>query len=170
MNPTRKIRVVDSHTAGEPTRVVIAGGPKIPTKGAAEARRFLSEEADWMRGALIHEPRGFEAIVGAFLCEPSDEDCVAGVVFFNNAGYLAGCIHGSIGVVETLVHLGRISTGSHRLETPSGVITVERHEHGGVTIGNVPSFRLLDEAEVAGAGLWRSKGPSRLGRKLVFPH
>ena len=141
MNEVRKIRVVDSHTAGEPTRVVIAGGPVIPEKGAAAARSFLKEQEDWMRCALIHEPRGFEAVVGAFLCEPLDESCGFGVVFFNNSGYLNGCLHGTMGVIETLAFLGKISAGSHRLETPVGVITAELHHDGRVTVTNVPSYR-----------------------------
>ncbi|MGJ8725094.1 MAG: proline racemase family protein [Roseibacillus sp.] len=136
-----KIRVVDSHTAGEPTRVVVSGGPDVPEKGAVAALSFLREEEDWMRCALIHEPRGFEAVVGAFLCEPIDESCVSGVVFFNNAGYLGGCLHGSIGVVETLASLGEISAGAYRLETPVGVITAVLHDDGRVSVTNVPSFR-----------------------------
>ena len=141
MPAAHQIEIVDSHTAGEPTRVVVSGGPVIPAKGAVEARRFLREQADWLRCALIHEPRGFEAIVGAFLCEPSDESCVTGVVFFNNAGYLNGCLHGSIGVIETLSFLGKISVGHHRLETPVGVITIELDSDGKVTVANVPSYR-----------------------------
>lgn len=148
--------------------MVISGGPEVPAKGAEEARRFLSEEADWMRAALIHEPRGFEAIVGAFFCEPSDESCEAGVVFFNNTGYLAGCIHGSIGVVETLVHLGRISTGSCRLETPSGVIEVEREESGLVTISNIPSYRLFAKATVELPGYGEVSGQVAWGGNWFF--
>lgn len=148
MSSSSRLQVIDSHTAGEPTRVVIAGGPTIPSLGAKEARRYLAEEADWMRCALIHEPRGFEAIVGAFLCEPSEADCVAAVVFFNNEGYLHGCLHGSMGVIETLAHLGKISAGTHRLETPVGVIEAHLQSDGQVTIHNVPSYRYLTNAEV----------------------
>ena len=162
MSTLQKIEIVDSHTAGEPTRVVVSGGPKIPVQGAVEARRYLSEEADWLRCALIHEPRGFEAIVGAFLCEPSDESCAAGVVFFNNAGYLNGCLHGSLGVIETLFYLGKISPGHHRIETPVGVITIELHVDGKGTVANVPSYRFRkgvtiqvpDYGEVVGDIAW----------------
>ncbi|MBK1833137.1 proline racemase family protein [Roseibacillus ishigakijimensis] len=143
-----RLQVVDSHTAGEPTRVVVAGGPEAPVAGAAAARDYLRQEADWMRCALIHEPRGFEAVVGAYLCEPTDESCVSGVVFFNNTGYLNGCLHGTIGVMETLRHLGRIEAGVHRLETPIGVVTAEIAADGRVTVSNVPSYRYLENVAV----------------------
>lgn len=137
----QRVRVIDSHSAGEPTRVVIAGGPEIPNRGASSARDHLQKHDDWMRRALIHEPRGFEAIVGAFLCEPADKSCVSGVVFFNNVDYLNGCIHGTIGVIETLAHLGRIQTGTHRLETPVGVVSAKLDDDGEVTVENIPSYR-----------------------------
>lgn len=161
-----QIEVIDSHTAGEPTRVVINGGPTPPDQGALAARDFLKEEADWLRRMTIHEPRGFDAMVGAFLCEPSDDSCVSGVVFFNNDGYLGGCIHGTIGVVTTLAYQGKISTGCHSLETPVGVITIELHQDGRVTVTNVPSYRLqkavaisvpdygLVEGDIAWGGNW----------------
>jgi 4-hydroxyproline epimerase len=137
----QRVQVIDSHTAGEPTRVVVSGGPEIPTRGATAARDHLREKADWMRRALIHEPRGFEAVVGAFLCAPEDDRCVSGVVFFNNVDYLNGCIHGTIGVIETLAHLGRITAGTHHLETPVGVVSAKLDDDGMVTVENVPSYR-----------------------------
>ncbi len=150
----KRVRVIDSHTAGEPTRVVVSGAPKIPTRGASAAHDYLRTQADWMRRALIHEPRGFEAIVGAFLCEPADESCVSGVVFFNNVDYLHSCIHGTIGVIETLAHLGRIQAGTHRLETPVGVVSATLDEDGSVTVENVPSYRYAQQVavEVPGHG------------------
>jgi 4-hydroxyproline epimerase len=137
----KRIRVIDSHTGGEPTRVVISGGPMIPEKGAAAARDFLHNEADWLRRCLIDEPRGFDAVVGAFLCEPCDPSCITGVVFFNNGAYLPSCIHGTIGVIRTLQHMGQIGVGTHRLETPVGVVTAELSVDGRVTVENVPSYR-----------------------------
>lgn len=168
LNHPKKIRVVDSHTAGEPTRVVISGGPEVSEKGALTARSHLSEEADWLRCALIHEPRGFEAVVGAFLCEPADESCATGVVFFNNTGYLNGCIHGTIGVVETLKHLGRIGTGSHRIETPVGVVTATVGTDGQVTVENVPSYRYLTQAEVEVPGYGTIAGDVAWGGNWFF--
>jgi len=151
----RRLRVIDSHTAGEPTRVVVSGGPEIPEKGALVARTFLRENEDWMRRCLIDEPRGFDAVVGAFLCEAIDTDCVSGVVFFNNGGYLPSCIHGTIGVIRTLEHMGRIGAGSHLLETPIGVIRAELSVDGSVTVENVPSYRTRKDVavDVPGYGL-----------------
>lgn len=140
-NELRRLRIIDSHTVGEPTRVVISGGPEVPGKGALAARIFLRENADWMRRCLIDEPRGFDAVVGAFLCEPLDDSCESAVVFFNNGGYLPSCIHGTIGVIRTLEYLGRITAGRHRLETPAGVVTADLSADGNVTVENVPSYR-----------------------------
>ncbi|MDB4400887.1 proline racemase family protein [Akkermansiaceae bacterium] len=149
------ISVIDSHTGGEPTRAVIDSELTPPEPGALAARDFLSREHDWLRRALILEPRGFEAIVGAYLCKPTDQTCVTGVVFFNNVSYLNGCLHGTIGVVAILAHTGEISVGVHRIETPSGVVTATLAADGSVTVNNVPSYRFREsqEVEVPGHGL-----------------
>lgn len=164
----KRVRVIDSHTAGEPTRVVVSGGPQIPTRGASAACDFLRSHADWMRCALIHEPRGFDAIVGAFLCEPIDKSCVAGVVFFNNVDYLYSCIHGTIGVIETLAHLGRIQTGTHRLETPVGVISAKLDDDGIVTVENVPSYRYARQVAVEVPGHGTVSGDIAWGGNWFF--
>ena len=143
-----RIEVIDSHTGGEPTRVIIAGAPVPPQPGAVAAREFLATEIDWLRSALINEPRGFEAMVGAFLCEPADATCVTGVVFFNNVSTLNSCLHGTIGLVQTLAHLGRITSGDHRIETPVGVITATLADDGLITVKNVPSYRHADNVPV----------------------
>ena len=148
MSDPISIRVIDSHTGGEPTRVVIDGAPICPTPGALAARDFLAAEADWLRRALILEPRGFEAIVGAYLCEPTDSDCVTGVVFFNNVACLNSCLHGTIGLVKTLEHLGRITPGVHKIETPVGVIEATLSPNGTVTVSNVPCYRLVADQQV----------------------
>lgn len=163
-----RVSIIDSHTAGEPTRVVVSGGPVIPERGASLAKEFLREHADWMRCSLIHEPRGFEAIVGAFLCEPADESCVTGVVFFNNVDYLNGCIHGTIGVVCTLAHLGRIGPGSHRLETPVGVVTAELAIDGRVTVENVASYRYRDGVTIEVEGYGEVTGEIAWGGNWFF--
>ncbi len=134
------IDVIDSHTAGEPTRLVIDGGPDLAGRDAATARDFLKTEDRWRR-AIVCEPRGSDVMVGGWLLPPTREDCVAGVVFFNNVGYLGMCGHGMIGVVESLRHMGRIDAGEYGIETPVGVIRVRLHEDRQVTIRNVPSFR-----------------------------
>ena len=148
MSEKQTIRVIDSHTAGEPTRVVVEGGPDLGTGTLLERRDRLRSDFDWVRTACLAEPRGHEAMVGALLCEASEPDCAAAVLFFNNVGYLHSCIHGTIGVAVTLAHLGRIWPGVHRVETTVGVVEVELHEHGRVSVTNVPSSRHAHNVEV----------------------
>lgn len=163
-----RLRVIDSHTAGEPTRVVISGGPEVPESGALAARSFLREKADWMRQCLIDEPRGFDAVVGAFLCEAKDPSCVSGVVFFNNGGYLPSCIHGTIGVIRTLEHMGRIGVGTHYLETPIGVISAELSEDGSVTVENVPCYRTAKDLSIEVPGYGEVIGDIAWGGNWFF--
>jgi 4-hydroxyproline epimerase len=137
----KQIKVVDSHTGGEPTRVVIAGGPDLGTGDLREKLRLFQREHPAFRQALVTEPRGSAAMVGALLCEPRDAQCVAGVIFFNNSGSLGMCGHGTIGLVVTLAHLGRIQPGHHSIETPVGIVGATLHEDGTVTVENVPSYR-----------------------------
>jgi len=148
MTGIRKLRVIDSHTAGEPTRVVVEGGPDLGKGPVAEKRERLGREHDWVRTACVNEPRGYDAMVGAILCEPSEPDCATGVIFFNNVGLLQGCVHGTIGVTVTLAHLGRLSPGEHRIETPVGVVEVQLHDHGRVSVENVASYRHAREVSV----------------------
>jgi 4-hydroxyproline epimerase len=148
MDGVKKLRVIDSHTEGEPTRVVVEGGPDLGDGTVAEKRVRLASEFDWVRTACVNEPRGHEAMVGAMLCEPNEPDCATGVIFFNNVGVLQGCVHGTIGVTVTLAHLGRLFAGTHRIETPVGVVEVELHDHGRVSVTNVPSYRYAKKVEV----------------------
>jgi proline racemase len=151
----RKIRVVDSHTGGEPTRVVVEGGPDLGSGSLAERRERFRRDFDHYRSAIVGEPRGSEATIGALLCDPVHPDAGAGVIFFDNAGYLGMCGHGSIGLVATLAHLGRIGLGRHALETPVGPVGAELHADGRVTVTNVPSYRHAAGVgvEVPGHGL-----------------
>lgn len=141
------LRIIDSHTGGEPTRVVVGladglhGIIGLDSGSLMERRELLRSKYDWIRSACINEPRGHNAMVGALLCEPVNPDCVAGVIFFNNVGYLSSCIHGTIGLTITLAHMGRITTGKHRIETPIGEVGAVLHEDGSVTVENVPSYR-----------------------------
>ncbi|HEY6227376.1 MAG TPA: proline racemase family protein [Verrucomicrobiae bacterium] len=137
----RKISVVDSHTGGEPTRVVVSGGPDLGTGTLADRLKIFRDQHDRFRSAIVNEPRGSDAMVGALLCEPSDKSCATGVIFFNNVGYLGMCGHGTIGLMVTLQRLGKISAGEHRIETPVGVVTAVLHNDGSVSINNVPSYR-----------------------------
>jgi 4-hydroxyproline epimerase len=135
------IEVVDSHTGGEPTRVVVAGGPDLGTGSLASRRDRFRAEFDPFRSAVVNEPRGSDVLVGALLVEAHQPGCVAGVVFFNNVGVLGMCGHGTIGLAVTLAHLGRIGPGSYRLDTPVGVVGFEYKGGPAVTIENVPSYR-----------------------------
>jgi len=138
--PMLNIDVIDSHTGGEPTRVVIAGFPDLGTGTLPERLELFRRRHDAWRSAIACEPRGSDTMVGALLLPPTSDACAA-VIFFNNVGYLGMCGHGSIGVVRTLAHLGRIGAGRHRLETPVGTVGVELHTDGRVSIDNVESYR-----------------------------
>ncbi|HXG65599.1 MAG TPA: 4-hydroxyproline epimerase [Blastocatellia bacterium] len=150
----RRIQVIDSHTGGEPTRVVVSGGPDLGTGPMAERLERFRDQYDHFRTAIVKEPRGSEAMVGALLCAPVDPACAAGVIFFDNAGYLGMCGHGTIGLVVTLAYLNRIQPGAHRIETPVGTVGVRLYENGEVAVANVPSYRLAANVavEVPGHG------------------
>lgn len=136
-----RIEVIDSHTAGEPTRCVLSGGPHLGSGPLAERLEKLRAEHDIYRRAILCEPRGSDVLVGALLVEPVDPAAAAGVIFFNNAGYLGMCGHGMIGVAATLSYLGRIGPGVHRIETPVGDVTITVGEQDEVTISNVEAYR-----------------------------
>ncbi len=144
----KRIRVIDSHTGGEPTRTVVSGGPDLGSDTLMIRRERFRDEFDHLRSAITNEPRGSDSIVGALLCEPVDKSCVTGVIFFNNVGYLGMCGHGTIGVVHTLAYLGQIGPGNHRIETPVGIVEALLDEHGEVTVANVPSYRLASKVSV----------------------
>ncbi len=164
----RRIRVIDTHTGGEPTRVVAAGGPDLGGGSLFEQRLRFQERHDAIRSAIVMEPRGSDVLVGALLCEPTDATCVAGVIFFNNVGYLGMCGHGAIGVVVTLAHLGRIGPGEHRLETPVGVIAVEYQGGSRVAFENVPSYRSQAGVTVAVDGYGAVTGDVAWGGNWFF--
>jgi 4-hydroxyproline epimerase len=147
--------VIDSHTEGEPTRLIIEGGPDLGRGPLAERRERFASAFDDVRRFAIGEPRGHDAMVGGLLCEPEDAGCAAGVIFFNNSGYLGMCGHGVIGTAVTLAHLGRIGPGSHRIETPVGVVTVDLNVGNHATIENVESrrHRRAVLVEVDGVGI-----------------
>ena len=138
----QRIQIIDSHTGGEPTRLVIGGFPDLGTGTMAERRALLAAQHDAWRATTVLEPRGNDVIVGALLCEPVDPANAAGVVFFNNTGYLGMCGHGTIGLVASLAYLGRIQPGVHGIETPVGTVSTTLHEDGSVSVRNVPAFRL----------------------------
>jgi 4-hydroxyproline epimerase len=163
-----RIQIVDSHTGGEPTRVVVEGGPDLGRGSLAERRERFRTGFDHYRSAIIDEPRGPLAAVGALLCEPVDPDCRAGVIFFDNAGYLGMCGHGTIGLVVTLAHLGRIGPGRHQLETPVGLIAAKLHPDQRVTVTNVPSYRFATGVSVDVPGHGRVTGDVAWGGNWFF--
>jgi 4-hydroxyproline epimerase len=144
----RQVRVIDSHTEGEPTRVVIDGGPDLGPGDVASRLQRLRTDHDDFRSALVNEPRGFDAMVGALLGEPAGPDAVAQVIFFNNVGYLGMCVHGAIGVASTLAWMGVIGEGAHLLETPVGDVGITLLEDGRVEVQNVPSYRTAKAVSV----------------------
>jgi len=162
------VHVFDSHTGGEPTRVVIGGGPDLGRGSMAERRAVFRDHFDSFRSAVVNEPRGSDVLVGAVLCEPVDPACIAGVIFFNNVGTLGMCGHGAIGVAVTLAHLGRIGPGTHRLETPVGVVTFEYHGGHRVTVENVPSYRHAKGVTVDVAGHGAISGDVAWGGNWFF--
>jgi 4-hydroxyproline epimerase len=135
------IDVVDSHTGGEPTRVVIAGMPTLPGDTLVAQRHSFATQFDHLRAAIVNEPRGSDVLVGALLLPPRDPANAAGVIFFNNVGMLHMCGHGTIGLLVTLAHLGRITPGSHGIETSVGRVVATLHDAHRVTVKNVPSYR-----------------------------
>ena len=151
----KRIQVLDSHTGGEPTRLVLDGFPDLGKGSMAERRALLAREHDSWRAATVLEPRGSDVLVGALLCEPVDPSACAGVIFFNNTGYLGMCGHGTIGLVVSLAHLGRIGPGTHKIETPVGTVEATLHDDRSVSVRNVPSYRYRKQVpvQVPGHGL-----------------
>lgn len=164
----QRIQVIDSHTGGEPTRLVIGGFPDLGKSSMAERRALLAGQHDKWRAAAVLEPRGSDVVVGALLCEPVSADAAAGVVFFNNAGYLGMCGHGTIGLVASLAHMGRIGVGEHRIETPVGTVTTTLHEDGSVSVRNVPAYRHLRQAAVELPGHGTVRGDVAWGGNWFF--
>lgn len=164
----QKISIIDSHTAGEPTRVVVSGGPELGQGNVAEKLKVFRERYDSFRSAIVNEPRGSDVLVGALLTEPSDASCAAGVIFFNNVGYLGMCGHGTIGVVATLAYQRRIQPGEHRLETPVGIVTATLHSSGEVSVQNVPSWRTKKSVSIKVPGVGAIDGDVAWGGNWFF--
>jgi len=163
-----RIAIIDSHTGGEPTRVVISGGPELGGGGVAEQLTVFRERFDHFRSAIVNEPRGSDVLVGALLCEPADKSCAVGVIFFNNVGYLGMCGHGTIGLMVTLAHLGKIGPGEHRIETPVGVVTATLNEDGSVSVGNVNSYRKAKDVAIEVLDVGVVKGDVSYGGNWFF--
>jgi 4-hydroxyproline epimerase len=163
-----RIRIVDSHTAGEPTRVVLEGGPDLGGGSLTERRGRFQRDHDRFRSAIVNEPRGSDAVVGALVVPPEDVSCSAGVIFFNNVGFLGMCGHGTVGLIATLARLGKILPGEHRLETPVGIVTATLHPTGEVSVVNVPSYRTKKSVTVEVPGLGKVTGDVSWGGNWFY--
>ena len=163
-----RLPVIDSHTAGEPTRVLLSAGLDLDSGDLASRLSLLRQQYDGLRSGVVTEPRGSEVVVGALLCEPLDPANAAGVIFFNDVGYLGMCGHGTICVVTTLAHLGRITPGRHGIETPVGTVHTELHSDGSVSVENVPSYRYMHDVAVEVPGLGRITGDIAWGGNWFF--
>ena len=163
-----KISILDSHTGGEPTRLVLAGGPDLGEGPLSERLQLLRSRHDRLRIATVCEPRGSDVLVGALLCQPQDPACAAGVIFFNNVGYLGMCGHGTIGLIASLAYLGRLGTGRHRIETPVGVVETELHADASVTVHNIPAYRLCKDVVLQVPGYGRVVGDIAWGGNWFF--
>src|ERR1700751_5203946 len=164
----RRIRVIDSHTGGEPTRLVVNGGPNLGNGPLSERVKCFQSRYDDFRSAVVNEPRGSDVVVGGLLCEPTDRSCATGVIFFNNVGYLGMCGHGTIGLVATLAHIGRIRPGEHRIETPVGVVSALLHDDGRVRVNNVVSYRSAANVVVTIPDYGQIKGDVAWGGNWFF--
>ena len=164
----KRIRIVDSHTGGEPTRLVVEGGPDLGEGPLSERLELLRKDHDPFRAAVVNEPRGSDVLVGALLCKPVDSQCIAGVIFFNNVGYLGMCGHGTIGLIATLTHMGRIHPGEHWVETPVGKVRATLHDTGRVTITNVRSYRLIRQVAVDVPGYGKVYGDVAWGGNWFY--
>ncbi len=164
----KRIQVIDSHTGGEPTRIIVGGGPDLGTGPLPERVTIFREKFDHIRSAVVNEPRGSDVLVGGLLCEPVDPANSAGIIFFTTVGYLGMCGHGTIGLVTTLKHIGKIDVGQHTIETPVGVITITLADDGLVSVQNVPSYRHLKDVSVIVPGVGSVTGDVAWGGNWFF--
>jgi 4-hydroxyproline epimerase len=168
MKPHLSITVIDSHTGGEPTRLVVEGGPDLGNGPLAERLDIFRQNFDHIRSGVVNEPRGSDVMVGALLCEPHEPDCPAGVIFFNNVGFLGMCGHGTIGLMVSLAHMGRIAPGMHRIDTPVGIVEAQLHDDLSVTVRNVPAYRYRKDVALDVRGLGRVHGDIAWGGNWFF--
>lgn len=157
-----QIKTIDSHTIGEPTRIVYDGFPELLGDTMMDKKKYLMEHYDFLRSALMLEPRGHRDMFGALLTEPVHEEADVGVIFMDSGGCLNMCGHGSIGTAYTLVEMGMVEVKEPYtevvLDAPSGIIRTRVHVVNGraveVSILNVPSFLYQEglEIDVPGKG------------------
>ena len=163
-----RINVIDSHTGGEPTRIIVGGGPDLGNGPLDERVKIFKQDFDHIRSAVVAEPRGSDVLVGGLLCEPTTPECTAAVIFFNNSSYLGMCGHGTIGLMVTLQYMGKIEKGRHKIETPVGIVEAELSSDGSVLVQNVPSYRFKSNVEVDIPEYGRVKGDIAWGGHWFF--
>ena len=168
MGVMKTIDIIDSHTGGEPTRLVVSGGPDLGGGTLAQRLDVFRAQFDGWRAGIVTEPRGSDVMVGALLCEPHNPTCAAGVIFFNNVGYLGMCGHGTIGLIVSLAHLGRIGPGRHRIETPVGIVEATLNDDGSVGVRNVPAYRYRRAVQVEVPGYGALTGDIGWGGNWFF--
>ncbi|HMK87283.1 MAG TPA: proline racemase family protein [Steroidobacteraceae bacterium] len=162
------MRVIDSHTGGEPTRLVLEGGPELGSGPLSERLERFRTHFDAYRSAIVDEPRGSSPLVGALLVKPYRADCDLGVIFFNNVGFLGMCGHGTIGLIASLRFLGKLAPGSMRIDTPVGVVEARLQADGRVSVVNVPSYRAAAGVSVEVAGIGRVTGDVAWGGNWFY--
>ncbi|MCW8879429.1 MAG: proline racemase family protein [Kangiellaceae bacterium] len=163
-----RMTIIDSHTGGEPTRTIVDGGPNLGSGSMADRLEAFQQKFDHIRSSLVNEPRGSDVMVGALLCEPVNSENAAGVIFFNNVGYLGMCGHGTIGLAVTLYYMGKIDLGRHTIETPVGEVEVELHSPNKASIRNVASYRLTKNITVEVEGIGSVTGDIAWGGNWFF--
>lgn len=174
----RRIQVVDSHTGGEPTRLVLEGLPALGGGSVETQAKRFQKEHDSFRRLVVNEPRGSDVLVGAMLVPSENPECYSGLIFFNNVGLLGMCGHGTIGVVATLAHMSRtggygmvpapIGVGELQFETSVGVVTTRLHDDGRVSVRNVPSYRFAADVVVDVPGHGKVRGDVAWGGNWFF--
>jgi len=172
----RFFTVIDSHTAGHPTRIVVGGLPKVRGGSVAQKRDYIKSKMDYIRTLLCNEPRGHSCMYGAFLVEPSSEDADFGVIFFSTASYDDMCGHGTIGVATVLTEMNMVRreepTTEVTFETPAGLVRVETKVVGGkvksVSFVNVPAFLYKKDISIDVPGYGEVKGDVAFGGNWFF--
>jgi len=161
-------KIIDSHTGGEPTRMVYDGFPDLVGDTIQDKLQHFQQNFDHLRQSIILEPRGNDVLVGALLFPAIDPKATAAVIFFNNAGYLGMCGHGTIGVIVSLAYQQQITAGVHWLETPVGLVQATLHDDGSCSVQNVPSYRYKKQVEVQVPGLGLIRGDIAWGGNWFF--
>jgi 4-hydroxyproline epimerase len=162
------IRVIDSHTGGEPTRLVLEGGPDLGSGPLTERLQRFRERFDAYRSAIVNEPRGSDPLVGALLVEPHRADCEFGVIFFNNVGYLGMCGHGTMGLIASLEHAGELAPGTVKIDTPVGPVEAILAQDGRISVSNVASYRAAHRVAVSVPGFGQVIGDVAWGGNWFF--